>query len=100
LDKVISGINNPWYRRGAQVAVGGVKEATDFVTSETIFSNITKPSEEVDYFDTSKFGFSLGVGNVVSATEEMAGKKAGTYITEDATTIIFWDGENARTQSI
>ena len=37
---------------------------------------------------------------VVSATEEMAGKKAGTYITEDATTIIFWDGENATTQSI
>ena len=66
LDKAISGIKNPWYRRGAQVAVGGVKEATDFVTSETIFSNITKPSEEVDYFDTSKFGFSLGVGNVVS----------------------------------
>jgi hypothetical protein len=37
---------------------------------------------------------------VVSATEEMAGKKAGTYVTEDATTIIFWDGENATTQSI
>ena len=36
----------------------------------------------------------------VSATEEMAGKKAGTYITEDATTIIFWDGKNARAQSI
>ena len=36
----------------------------------------------------------------VAADAEMAGKKAGTYITEDATTIIFWDGENATTQSI
>ena len=36
----------------------------------------------------------------VSATEEMTGKEAGTYITEDATQLIFWDGTEARTQSI
>ena len=37
----------------------------------------------------------------VSATEEMTGKEAGTYITEDATQIIFWDGTKATgTQSI
>ena len=36
----------------------------------------------------------------VSATDEMTGKEAGTYITEDATTLIFWDGESATTQSI
>ena len=37
---------------------------------------------------------------VVSEAVEMKGKEAGTYITEDATQLIFWDGKNATTQSI
>ena len=36
----------------------------------------------------------------VATDEEMAGKDPGTYITKDATQIIFWDGTDARTQSI
>ena len=36
----------------------------------------------------------------VSEAEEMKGKEAGTYITKDATQLIFWDGTEARTQSI
>ena len=63
--------------------------------------NFVRPSPaEIKGLMIAYYPQSYSVGNVVSATEEMAGKKAGTYITEDATTIIFWDGENATTQSI
>ena len=63
--------------------------------------NFVRPSPaEIKGLMIAYYPQSYSVGNVVGAEEEMAGKKAGTYITEDATTIIFWDGENARTQSI
>ena len=63
--------------------------------------NFVRPSPaEIKGLMIAYYPQSYSVGNVVGANEEMAGKKAGTYITEDATTIIFWDGENATTQSI
>ena len=63
--------------------------------------NFVRPSPaEIKGLMIAYYPQSYSVGNVVGAEEEMAGKKAGTYITEDATTIIFWDGENATTQSI
>ena len=37
---------------------------------------------------------------VVSEAVEMKGKEAGTYITEDATQLIFWDGKKGTSQSI
>jgi len=40
------------------------EEATYFVLQGELFSDITKPSEEVDAFESYKFGLSLGVGNV------------------------------------
>jgi len=69
------------------------------IASETVDNNYTRPSaaEIIGYMDLY---YPQSYVGTVSATEEMAGKKAGTYITEDATTIIFWDGKNARAQSI
>ena len=69
------------------------------IASETVDNNYTRPAPAViiGYMDLY---YPQSYAGTVAADAEMAGKKAGTYITEDATTIIFWDGENARTQSI
>jgi hypothetical protein len=63
--------------------------------------NFVRPSPaEIKGLMIAYYPQSYSVGNVVGAEEEMAGKKAGTYITEDATTIIFWDGKKGTSQSI
>jgi hypothetical protein len=69
------------------------------IASETVDNNYTRPAPAViiGYMDLY---YPQSYAGTVAGDAEMAGKKAGTYITEDATTIIFWDGENARTQSI
>ena len=69
------------------------------IQSDTIDNNYTKPSPAViiGYMDLY---YPQSYKGTVSATDEMTGKEAGTYITEDATQIIFWDGTDARTQSI
>ncbi len=69
------------------------------IQSDTIDNNYTKPSAAViiGYMDLY---YPQSYKGTVSATDEMTGKEAGTYITEDATQIIFWDGTDARTQSI
>ena len=69
------------------------------IQSDTIDNNYTKPDPAViiGYMDLY---YPQSYKGVVSATDEMTGKEAGTYITEDATKIIFWDGTDARTQSI
>ncbi len=63
-------------------------------------NNYTRPSP-VEIIGFMDLYYPQSYKGTVSATEEMTGKEAGTYITKDATQIIFWDGTKATgTQSI
>ena len=63
-------------------------------------NNYTRPSP-VEIIGFMDLYYPHSYKGTVSATDEMTGKEAGTYITEDATKIIFWDGTKATgTQSI
>ena len=67
LNKVIKGIKNTPARAAATVASKAIEEASTFVFNDAMFSGITKRESQVDYYNTSQFGFSLGAGNGISS---------------------------------